>query len=478
MKLKKQGLFFKEHAGISVIVLIFLILRIAVMFVYFNVGFDDSIYLGQAKYLYSFGATGYFEPLRPLMLPIMLGTGWILGADIVVWGKLLALLFSAASIVLVYAIASKLFNKTAGIASAVFFAITPIYFFFADKILTDIPSTFFALLSLYFFIKKKYWLTGLLASISFMTRFPQGVLLPIYAVVFASMFFQSKSKQKKSVVFNALKFLASFSAVVASYLAFNVFKYSSADSKIEAMFWPFVHGNTTITTSGLWMYAHSWSFYFIELFKQNYILALSAVFIVFYFALKKYRDKNYNFILSAVLIFLAYFIQLEHKELRFAIVFLPYAAIMSGISFAWIYSSIEKNIKFLILFFIVALTILAFAKLPIPSLQEYVEPRADDICRAINSNNLTQPVLLTTPYPIYCLNNKIEMDLYSVPYMWTLIEANPNWTIVYSPQTFVCAPNDKECQDQNRITLNRLQNSFNQIYFNNNTVYSIYVFRK
>jgi len=468
--------FFKEHYLIIIVIAIFLISRTAMLLKYYGLIFDGSIYIGQAKYIYSLGATGYFEPLRPLVLPLILGIGWLLGLNIVVWGKIIEILFSAGTIILVYLISSKLQNKIAGIISAGLLAITPVYFLYSDKILTGIPSIFFALLSFYFLINKKYWFVGLFAAISFMTRFPQGILLAAYALVFIIILIQTRGR--KIFHENFTKFIIPYTLVVLLYLIFNLFKYSSADSKLEAMFWPFVHGSTTITTSGLWLYSGTWLYYFLELYKENYFFVFCFVFVFFYIYEKKYKHQSFNFLLITPVLFLIYFTYLPHKEIRFTLVLLPYLSMMSGIAIAKIYDFIENRKRLLALFLAVLLITIYFLKIPKPSLQEYVVPEVDDICLFIEENNLTQPVILTTPYPLYCLNNKIDMNLYSVPLLLNTTQENPAWILIFAPKTFPCSQEDLVCEEQKVTALNKFKDKYSLSYFNNNTDYPIYVFKK
>ena len=474
MNIKKL---FQQHYLITILLALFLFYRIKVMLDFFGLGFDASIYIGQAKFIYSLGATGYFEPLRPLVLPLILGFGWILGFNIVIWGKIIAILISSATIVLTYMIASKLQNKIAGVISSFLLAITPVFFLFSDKILTGIPSIFFALLSLYFFISKKYWLTGFFAAIAFMTRFPQGILLLAYGLIFVIAVLQAKGKRaKKHFVYKFVQFIIPYTLVVASYLIFNIFKYWSADSKIEAMFWPFIHGNFTISTAGLWMYSGTRLFYFIELFKQNYFFVFFLAFLIFYVIQKKYKEQPFNLLIIAPVLLIAYFTYLAHKEVRFALVFIPYLAITAGIALAKIYGHAQNKKKLLILFFAILLMMIYFLQIPKPSVQEFIAPNADDVCLFINENDLRQPIILTTPYALPCLNNKIDMNLFSIPLLLRSVQDNPKDMLIFAPETFVCPEDDLHCNNEKIDAMNEFKSEKEILYFNNNSNYPIYVF--
>jgi hypothetical protein len=45
-------------------------------FVQPEVTWDESVYVGLGKYLYSNGASGIYEPFRPILLPLVLGALW------------------------------------------------------------------------------------------------------------------------------------------------------------------------------------------------------------------------------------------------------------------------------------------------------------------------------------------------------------------------------------------------------------------
>jgi hypothetical protein len=459
-----------------IVIAIFLLVRLKITFQFYSLLFDGSIYIGQAKYLYSFGAIGYFEPLRPIVVPLLLGIGWITGLDIVAWGKFVEILLSSGAILLTYIIGSRLHNRIAGTLSAALLGITPVFFLYSDKILTGIPSAFFALLSFYFFMNKKYWLTGLFAAVAFMTRFPQGIVLIAYLLVFSIMFLQAK--KRKIVCLDFVRFIVPYSVVVLSFLIFNAIKYRAADTVIEAMFWPFVHGSTTIATSGLWLYSGTLGYYFVQLIKQNYLLIFSLVFIYFFIAEKKYLKLNFNFLLIVPVLFLAYFTYLQHKEVRFALVFLAYIAVMSGIAIAKIYEYVANKKRLLILFFAVLLILIYLLKLPKPSMQEFVSPMAEDVCFFVKEYNYKGPVMLTTPYPLHCLDNRIELNLFSIPLLLNTTRDNPDWLLIFAPGTFPCQENDTICNEQKTSALNKFRNNYQQLYLSNETAYPIYVFKK
>jgi len=89
--------------------------------------------------------------------------------DLYIWGRCLIAVFGAASVVVVYLIGLKVFeNKKAGIAGALFLAISEAYIHFSTSITVDIPTAFLILTSVLFssmIIRSGKWSAYLAAGI-------------------------------------------------------------------------------------------------------------------------------------------------------------------------------------------------------------------------------------------------------------------------------------------------------------------------
>ncbi|MBW3016852.1 glycosyltransferase family 39 protein [Candidatus Woesearchaeota archaeon] len=471
--------FYRNYFFIALIIAVFLAYRIYSTVKFFGVCYDCSIYISQAKYIFSLGASGYFESLRPLVLPIILGFGWLLGIDAVVFGKIVSISFSAATIFLVYEICRQMKKKPAGTFAAILLAITPLYFLYSGKILTGIPSTFFALISFYFFMKRRYALTGLFAALAFMTRFPQGILLVSYSLVFiVQLIVSRKLKMFKQISRDYTKLFVPYFLVVISFLIFNAFKYSDADTLVEAVFWPFVHGATTISKSGLWMYQGDIFYYFVNLFRENYLIIFSVLIVFYYFYEKMYKKANYNFLLFTPLLFILYFTQMPHKELRFALVFLPYIAILSGMGFQKIYDYVIERKRLLVVLFLALIIIVSVINFPDMKLDEYVPPSGKPVCDFINSHDITDTLVITTPYVMPCLDNKLVASFYLVPLFMSELRKNPEAHVVFAPDSFACAENDTRCFELRQEALDYLEENYRMIFSTELDGSTVYVFER
>src|SRR3989344_870220 len=163
----------KENTGIVIIILLFIGANIAFLNFYDNVWWDSSVYIGMGKHIYSSGNSGLWESSRPLVMPLILGLGWKLGIDPVLFGRTLSILFSAAAILMVYLIGLELFSKKTALLAAFFTAFSFNFLFFSPNILTEIPSTFFVLAAFYFFLENRFFLMGIFSGLAIMTRFFQ-----------------------------------------------------------------------------------------------------------------------------------------------------------------------------------------------------------------------------------------------------------------------------------------------------------------
>ena len=113
-----------------------LIARIIYLIYDQSIWWDAAVYLSMGKFIFSSGALGFWEPIRPLLWPFILGYGWWIGINPVIWGHIFSTLFSLGIIYLVYLIGKKLYNEEAGILSSILISFTWIFFFFNARLYT------------------------------------------------------------------------------------------------------------------------------------------------------------------------------------------------------------------------------------------------------------------------------------------------------------------------------------------------------
>ncbi len=331
--------------GIVAVIVLFLIVKVVMLFYHQDIYWDEAVYISMGKYLFSGGTVGFFEDLRPLVLPLILGLIWKLGISPVAFGTGLEILIGAATIFMTYRIGTRLFNKGVGTIAALILAFLPIFIEYSSRVLTGIPSTLLALVAVDLFISRKYAWAGVLAGLAFLTRFPQGIVVASFVIIFAYAAVASYPKVQKAVMAAAMT-LAGFFATVIPYFIFNLIFYKdvTANAK-DALFRPFLLAFSTIEYSNAWVYQGSRLFYFTELLKENALLIFAAIGLWYIIAKKLYRKERYLAVLLPLILLFSYFTYTQHKELRFALSFLPYLAILAGAGIGQVFHLMRKKLK-------------------------------------------------------------------------------------------------------------------------------------
>jgi len=90
----------KDNYGIIILTGIFLLIRIFFLATRYHLpGWDESVYIGMGKYIYSHGAIGLWESIRPINLPLITGAFWAAGLNPILFGEITIMLFASATII-------------------------------------------------------------------------------------------------------------------------------------------------------------------------------------------------------------------------------------------------------------------------------------------------------------------------------------------------------------------------------------------
>ena len=414
--------------GIIILLAISLIMRLLLLTQTHEVWWDASIYLGMGKSLYSDGHVGIWEPLRPILLPLVLGFLWEIGLDPIFFGNILQIILSLGIIYLTYLIARYHRNENEALIAAVIIAFTPVFLEFNFRLYTEIPSVFLGLLSIYMLRKEKYLSSGFLTGLSFLTKFPSGTIIII----------QSLLTELRKIKYLVLGFLTA----ILPYFIYNYLRYNDA-------FLPIKEGKYIIQYAGIWLFQQSWDFYLKEFLRQNffYVFAIIGIFLIF--------KKRTAIIPLTGIALLAYFSLEPHKEPRFMILFLPYFAIMA----AYGLSKIKiKNIALIVA--IVSLALLAVNFKPeLPFSEAETEFHTFGFNDTVNGEVLTSTPMIklaekTKVTPIYYMvfdtnlsnkwNKYVEKSYRNISYIF--IDTCIGGTL--------CPPWDNRCEKARDILMN------------------------
>jgi len=417
----------KYDKSIFVVLLGFLLIQILNLGKSHYVEWDEAVFIGIGKYIWSLGKSGLWEIIRPLGLPILLGFIWKLNLDPIFWGEVLMIIFSVGTLYLTYLIGAELFGKKTGLIAVLLIILTPVFFRYSSKILTGIPSTFLALVSIYFFIKKKYMISGFFSGISLIFRYPQAIVLISYLVL---LFYDYlKTQNIKSII----KLLSGFFIVFCPLLIFHSIYYG-----FDKILYPFIkaawhqhHIVYSVIDGSLVSYIYNILFYAVEIIKQNILYLLLPI------GIKIKRKKE---ILVIAGLFIVYFTFILNKQIRFALVFLPYIALLCSVA---VIALIKRN-KYLIIALIILLIPSILANFSIYNERSYNEPEINEF----NSFLQHGSVLTTNPVPA------AFSDIKLIPYYNTVDDAVSVFSvykdkvdyIVYTTEFYPCF--DEECYDK------------------------------
>jgi hypothetical protein len=308
---------------------------------------DAAMYIGIGKYIFTNGMIGIFEIFRPPLWPLIMGTLWKFDLPAYGIGMFFEVIATAGLFVVVYKIGERI-QTYAGVVAATLLAMTQVFFSHMNIPITDIPSVLFSLLAMYFVMKDKWFIGGLFVSLAFVLRFPHAmtiVAIVLYAILLAYTSKNWKSYAKKAIV-------ASLGALVliGPYLIWSQLTYGNALLPIK--------GGVDVV-SGIDSTTYDHIFYFREMLKQNFFLIFGYGIILLLPFTKKFKFRSELWLLAlSALIGSLYFSQIPHKEVRYAMAFMPQIMLLASYALVILTQRIsQKNIRYalvgiLALFFI------------------------------------------------------------------------------------------------------------------------------
>jgi len=448
-----------KYLFLSVVLLSFFISNLLLIFYQENVWWDSGVYVGMGKYIYSSGNSGFWEASRPIVWPLILGLLWTSNIDVVLFGKIASLFFSVGVLLMTFLISKEIFDEKIALLAVLFLALTPTFFFFNKIMISGIISTFFTLVAIYFLIKKRYFLSGIFFGIGFMTRF-----LQLFTFLIVIILFLIYNKNDKKFTKNFVNIIIGFFIPFAPYLVLNYFLYKS-------ILHPFLLQISLTKVTG-WMYFEPFWFYFVELFKENF-LYIFFIFGLFYL-FKKKLNFGKNIVFYLFLIPFLFFIFTKHKEMRFLLMIFPFLYMLASYGIIKFFGLIKnRNIK--------AGLVLAFSVLFVSQsifyiyLNEKTEinrgNRLIEFQLFLDKDNLGNIWISNPTFAVYS-DKKIDTLIYYPTFdkerinflNSDLLNAD---TILLDTCDILCNPNDKQCPGEKDLFISNIKNNF-KINFNNN----------
>ncbi len=302
----------KKHWMLCSIIIIAALARLIYLFDWHEILWDSGVYFGMAKYLWSSGQAGLWEPIRPVLWPLIIGAGWFFKINIVWFSRILTFLLSIVSIILVFLVAKKIFSYRTAVFSAIIWSFSQIVFYLGFHEYTEIPAVTLALAAVLAFVCGRNFISGLFLSLAFLMKFPAGTLLIVFALCIVLQ------KNWKRLV----PISAGFLVPAVPFFIFNQMMYGS-------ILLPIIEAHRSIVqVVGCNIVRYKpWYQYFAWIVFDNVLNVFALLGIAA--SLKNWK-KQYLLPLLSFLVPLAYFSLLHCRDYRYLVIFLPFVVLFSG----------------------------------------------------------------------------------------------------------------------------------------------------
>ena len=277
---------------------------------------DSSIYAAMGQYIYSLGEIGMWEIFRPILMPILLGPLYLLGIPMHGYSHLLMLIISTLGLIAIYKFIERDFSKDIAIYTVGITASSSLYLFNGNLIRTELVSAILIIGSIYLLNNQKQYLSGLIASLAFLMRFPSALIGLSNAI--ANTLPHLKNKEIKQILTKNTKLTLGFAILAGTFFIASHIRYGNFLQPIIAGI-EVPAGNPETQLYGI--------YYLKELILSQPLLVLTPIGAAI--ALKK--DKlNISPYLTALIILYAFQEYFPHKEPRYSLIFLPLAALYAS----------------------------------------------------------------------------------------------------------------------------------------------------
>lgn len=360
---------------------------------------DSASYIGYGKWMWSGGEIGFFDLVRPPLLPLILGFFWKIGLDPLFFGTLIPVIAATASIWLTYEITQRIFARRGiSLLAAFLVAIDPIIFNNSQHQLTEIPAMCLALFAINYYLKayeqgfdrKNLILSGIFIAISFLTRFTFFVIFfaLLLHLVSTEKIKKASEKARKTLIYASTAIIA-----IIPYLLYNFLMFGDAIFPWREVAYEMNLAGNVID--------YKLSFYLTEIPAVSLIMIMSIVGLIL--LLKQWKDEKNKLLLLLLLMGALYHMVLvKVKVTRYAILFLPFLIIVTAYG---VYSAMkhDKLLRNIMITFLV-ISSLASISLDIVYLK-YSKTPAQDYLEQNYYNYFDKPeyygvnVMSTGPYP-------------------------------------------------------------------------------
>lgn len=439
---------------------------------------DSASYVGIGKYIWTFGEIGFWNPVRPLVLPIILGAFWKLGMNPIFWGRVVQIIVASVSVYFIYQVSERLFkNIKISLLAAFLLAIDPIIFNNTQHLLTSTIAMMFSLISVNYYLisfnnnfsKRELILAGIFAALAFLSRL---TFIFIIGSLGLSLLSASRIKKFKDLLSSVLYLSIPFFVTWLPYLILNFILYKNP-------LYPYIQGIHEIgLAGGAINYPLTYYLTSIPMIASITVLAIPGL----YFAFKSFKKEENKLLLLLFLTgFFYHMFLVEVKVLRYTILFLPFLYLLASYGSVEL-SSKNKLLKILVIVLVVfsvsqtfalgmnngyAYSISAFLKFSQSDSQEFLKDNFYNYMDKPEYYGAT--VLSSSPYPVAL--SDIRLYTFFFPNMVTLEkfeETNQTFYVMINLADNYCDPNMDFCKLQQKDS----NEAFDHILLNYEQIYN------
>ncbi len=232
----------QRQMNISRILILAFMIKLS-LYTFYPPFWDAASYILMGKYFFSSGTVGLLEPFRPPVWPLCLGLFWKIGLDPIATGKILEIILGLGNILLIYLIGKKVYDKNAGLLAALFVTFSPTFFIWGNSLYTDVPAIFFGLLTFYLFLEQRFFISGLMGSLAFFTKFTQ--IIPWIALTGTHLLFRPSKPGWTEIA----KSFFGFCLITSLFLMFNHYFYGNYFTPFQEAREVYLQPTTSSTTA-------------------------------------------------------------------------------------------------------------------------------------------------------------------------------------------------------------------------------------
>ncbi len=431
---------------------------------------DETVYLGYAKHFAGNG--GFYEDIRPPGLPLILSLGYGMRGEGVLFGRILSIAAALLLAILLFSYTKREFDEETAIITVLMFCTSTLYFDLSGLILTEFFSLYFLLLGILFL--KRPMLSGICFGIAFLFRFPIGLGILIAVIIYLIY----SIRKPLEWVINSAKAGIGFLIILLPWFLFNYRMLPTLYVPwYQKMVWPILKAPGVIEST-LWTQSQSFWYYAIEHVQLNPLYAFCIVGIVLIIIQRRYSS------LSTVLgfcLFFLYFSSLAHKEFRYSIPILLFAAILAGYGIMSAYRSlvvkkiVRNSMPALFLLIIIISGFFVYQGIreeePIGVLTNQNPNLAPE--RTILHVLLSKGDVIYTSMPqvILYTDKPVIANYYSLPVLVQEFHQNPNAQIlVLSEDPVMCQ--DEACRTEAKRIMQSVMQRYKPVYYGFLTQYN------